>query len=564
MATDFQKTYSAKVALTSSMSLSQSQSRLFGDVPTRSGSSLQKNNSVSFMASGSRALSGKEFRTEVEEEAALDPPMPQMPRQVGRLRRTDPKDGVMAMAEQQAVAGPLAWVDSDGFQGISALVIFGNAILIGLETDIKDEKAFFWSEQALLIFFVFELTVRLCRHGCMFFKHEDDFVWNFLDFGIVASGVSDQWIMPLVEWIKAEEGGGNKHAGTVFTLMRMLRLLRIVRLFRLVKIVRPLYQLAQGVLEALQGMFWVLIFMIMTLYAFAILCTRFIGHGVALPKDAADEEALKPIREMFKTVPDSMFALFGTMTSWSLLNFVPLLNVFPFLRPLFVLFYIYSAWALLAVMTGVVSENLIAIREQMVKEDELKEQKRKQNITNTLFALFAKADCDGSGSVSRNEFNAMLRDPSLMKILIKNSNLRVQDLHDLFDWLDHDGGGTITIDEFMVGFKWVNDPLSAKSIVKLQERLISDMLFLKHDTLDLIDQGSQEVMELITHPIRKVHAIADQMDTLDDLCTKLKTGLREDRANVPTNAEMSTTELNIHSKLDRAFDYINRMHKAVK
>ena len=63
---------------------------------------------------------------------------------------------------------------------------------------------------------------------------------------------------------------------------------------------------------------------------------------------------------------------------------------------------------------------------------------------------------------------------------------------DLFDWIDHDKGGqtshrrdfvillignltrgklggTITIDEFMTGFKWINEPLRAKSLVKLQD-----------------------------------------------------------------------------------------------
>merc|ERR1719324_1668909 len=94
----------------------------------------------------------------------------------------------------------------------------------------------------------------------------------------------------------------------------------------------------------------------------------------------ADETELQEIKEMFSTVSNSMFTLFGTVSSWSLLKFVPLFDEMPYLRPLFVLFYVYSAWALLAVMTGVVSENLIAIREQMVKEDELKEEKRKQNI----------------------------------------------------------------------------------------------------------------------------------------------------------------------------------------
>merc|ERR1719287_17002 len=102
----------------------------------------------------------------------------------------------------------------------------------------------------------------------------------------------------------------------------------------------------------------------MTLYATAILCTRFIGHGAALSEEMREDAELAPIRDMFATVPQSMFSLFGTMTSWSLLKFVPLFEPYPVLQPLFVLFYIYSAWALLAVMTGVVSENLIAIRDQ--------------------------------------------------------------------------------------------------------------------------------------------------------------------------------------------------------
>merc|ERR1719401_1475064 len=126
----------------------------------------------------------------------------------------------------------------------------------------------------------------------------------------------------------------------------------------------------------------------MTLYSVAILCTRLIGHGDILPEALEDNEALQDIVVMFATVQDSMFTLFGTMSSWSLLKFVPLFDKMPVLKPMFVVFYVYSAWALLAVMTGVVSENMIAIREQMVKEDEAREEMRKTVITKTLFELF--------------------------------------------------------------------------------------------------------------------------------------------------------------------------------
>ena len=155
-----------------------------------------------------------------------------------------------------------------------------------------------------------------------------------------------------------------------------------------------------------------LVFMIMTLYSVAILCTRLIGHGNIIGDDA--DEDLQEIKdrvdhtsctqvtcierppaihqlifhkgscaqEMFSSVSTSMFTLFGTVSSWSLTKFVPLfeelleaMGLFcsrvvcwksdwqpmlrckvvlrmPMLRPLFVVFYIYSAWALLAVMTG--------------------------------------------------------------------------------------------------------------------------------------------------------------------------------------------------------------------
>merc|ERR1719276_53606 len=128
-----------------------------------------------------------------------------------------------------------------------------------------------------------------------------------------------------------------------------------------------------------------------------------------------------------------MFTLFGTVSSWSLFKFVPLFVDLPALRPFFVLFYVYSAWALLAVMTGVVSENMIAIREQMRREDKQREARRKAMITNTLMELFKAADTDQSGTVSREEFEAMLRDLTMMKRLFKNTNIQIRELENLFD-----------------------------------------------------------------------------------------------------------------------------------
>jgi len=332
-------------------------------------------------------------------------------------------------------------------------------------------------------------------------------------------------------------------------LMRMLRLLRIVRLFRLVRIVRPLYELAQGVLEALQGMFWVLVFLLMTLYATAILCSRLIGNSGFVSEDVEDPTLLHVIITMFTTVEDSMFALFGTMSSWSLLKFAPMFPDMPWLKPTFVVFYVYSAWALLAVMTGVVSENMIAIREQMVKEDEAREEMRRSMITTTLLELFQETDSDHSGTMSRQEFETMLASAELMRKIERNTRLKKQDLQDLFDWIDHDRSGTITIDEFMKGFTWVNEPLRAKLLVKLQERVTLLLGNLQRVVTECVEHRIAEAQRLIAAPLQKVHAITEQMQTLDVHFSGLRQGLREYPPLMPTIQEMREVENRLSEKL---------------
>merc|ERR1719183_1482233 len=94
-------------------------------------------------------------------------------------------------------------------------------------------------------------------------------------------------------------------------LMRMLRLLRILRLAKLVKSVRPLYVLVTSVVSAFQGVVWVLILTVVTLYAMGILTTSLIGHGMMFPPGTdISPELVDP----WRTAPESMFTLFGVMS----------------------------------------------------------------------------------------------------------------------------------------------------------------------------------------------------------------------------------------------------------
>jgi len=510
------------------------------------------------------------IRSDIDDEAIAQRERPDMPRpELGMRQRSRQFCGTLLQGEQPGdrSEGMLAWVDSDRFQGLSGFVIFINAILIGMETDIHS-WLWFYFEQMLLSFFTFELVVRIARHGSQFFKNEEDRVWNVFDFSIVTSGVVDQWLVPLGYKIAAVASGHpSTHKGKMsvaFLLMRMLRLLRVVRLFRLVRIVRPLYELAQGVLEALHGMFWVLVFLVMTLYVVAILCTRLIGNGYMLSEDVHQDQDLKEIISMFTSVEDSMFTLFGALTSWNLLKFVPLFGSMPVLKPMFVIFYVYSAWALLAVMTGVVSENMIAIREQMVKEDEAREELRRTMIAKTLNELFLAVDEDKSGTISRQEFEHLINSPVLVRKIERNSHLKMQDLQDLFEWLDRDCSGNISHEEFMKGFTRINEPLRAKTLMNVQERLNQDIRRMANRISQTLENRVAEVESLVTAPLRKVHAITEQMQTLDVHFTGMRGSTIHDDVGMPTREEIREVEIRLSEKLSRLLTRLGEVERAAE
>lgn len=200
------------------------------------------------------------------------------------------------------------WAESGWFQTLGAVVITFNAVLLGLETDIES-PLWWYLEQLLLLFFVFELLVRMRLIGLSFLSCSNpDIAWNMLDFVIVLSAVLDQWIRPLL----LTEEKGKSNFGQAMMLMRMLRLMRILRLLRLVKAVRPLYKLAIGIVAAMQSMVWVLVLTFLGIYAFSIFTTRLIGHS-QIVDDPEDLDVKTHIQ--FATIPQSMFTLFEIMTS---------------------------------------------------------------------------------------------------------------------------------------------------------------------------------------------------------------------------------------------------------
>jgi len=209
------------------------------------------------------------------------------------------------------------------------------------------------------------------------------------------------------------------------------------------------------------------------------------------------------------------------MSSWSLMPLIPLFEALPGTRIFFALFYVYAGWTLLAVMTGTVSFTMIAIKAQIVSEDEGRVAERKAGVQTVLRDIFEKLDEDGSGALDYDEFQAIVTSSEVLWLLSNSTDVKVQDLQDIWTWLDDDGSGEVSVEEFLQMFQWLNEPFKPKTLMRLQERLARDVRNLKKKLEDLVLERFEAIMSQVQAPISKIHAVTEQVQVLTASLTRV-------------------------------------------
>jgi voltage-gated sodium channel len=389
----------------------------------------------------------------------------------------------------------LSWTERPAFQSFIGGVIAFNALLMGFETDIK-WKGWFYIEQVLLLVYVFELSVRLKRDGMFFLScHNNDIIWNSLDFTIVVSSVVDSWLVPLVGILSRvfvsnkSNAAGSKPKGMsmsqVMMLMRMMRLMRILRLVKLVKSVRPLYILVTGVVAAFQGVLWVLVLTIVVLYAAGILATRLLGHGLIFPPGTQVPEGVW----VFKTVPDSMFTLFrvmsGSQSDEEASAIEELMITLPIVKFGFIFFMVTSSWTLLSILTAVVSENMITTTGQQEEELQMaSDEEDRQALTQRLRDLFGSIDKTQDGTIALQDIEEFLSDKGNALKTAKVCCVATRNVVDVLRTLGAEGE-PVQMETFVNVMVDVGNPVTEQSMRKLES--------LFKESRRLFDDGANSV-----------------------------------------------------------------------
>mmetsp|Transcript_41948 Transcript_41948/g.78026 ORF Transcript_41948/g.78026 Transcript_41948/m.78026 type:complete len:691 (+) Transcript_41948:61-2133(+) len=340
----------------------------------------------------------------------------------------------------------LSWIEGPKFESFIGFVIGVNALVMWLELDYRWD-GWKWLEHAFLVIYTFEVAVKAKVSGSGFFvsevnrqgtggfapqKEQTVNLWNIMDLLIVVSGIMDLWMIPLYGlFFLLLTGEPFQHeSGGAIVIFRMLRLVRIFRLVRLIRNIKPLYNLLVGVTESMAAMFWVFVLALVVLYALAIVFTSFVGKGFLWPGGEGPDEAMAA----FGSVPQSMYMLFKLMNDDQ--STVESIVTTAGGRGLFVLAMVVSNWALLAILTSVMSDNMIGVSTRTQAEDE-KELTRQleEKSTKQLMFLFEEIDTDQSGLINEKEWRAMMRNPDRSGEIASAAGVTVEELESFFSCL---------------------------------------------------------------------------------------------------------------------------------
>lgn len=344
-------------------------------------------------------------------------------------------------------------LESTCVQSIMGLIIIGNALVIGGETDLPHLLIWSYLEKVFLVIFIGELVLKIFAKGLsrFFCEWDQDIIWNLFDFAIVLLGVVD-FISELVL------RGSDQGFATIFRLVRLLRILRVFRIFRMLK---QLYLLAAGFAEAAQAVVWVTVLMAFVLYTCSIILVRCLGHGTEDDSFWADK---------YGDIPTAMLTLFKLMSQPDLEPYHSRLAHHPALTMFLIIFIIFGSFGMIALLTGVISESMFDKNQTRMEEERIEREGKRELLALEVEKLYGQyagiQNSDRSAEIEVHNLEDLLAD---VTHLFQSAGVPYtsHDLKDLMAMLDMDGSGAVSKWEFSHAILSISEGIRPLCFVEL-------------------------------------------------------------------------------------------------
>ncbi|CAE6965058.1 unnamed protein product [Symbiodinium sp. CCMP2456] len=379
---------------------------------------------------------------------------------------------------------------------VPAIVIVANALVIGISLDLyRGHLGWQVLEYVFVAFYTFEFLAKVWMYGWSWYWCGPERAWNLFDIACLLVMYVDVAVATMLLLQGRDSSDGE--AISSLNLMKIFRLARLARLIRALRfqVFHELKLIVLGVFSGLRVICWAIVLLVVLVYSIGVGMRNFVGEG---PQESGVEF------EEFETVAAAMFTCFRCFTDGcSAYDGTPLSER---LREAyggpFIVGYIFVTMLVTVgvfnLIMAVFIENVMSsqfARKQteiadtaLGTETKIKDRIiRKLGLKRSSFRLSPDLKTRSEGldevlqvggrNISRDEFDMWLRDPDFVRVL-DEASIDVSAQVGLFDVLDADAGGELSVHELVTGLMSLRGPVTKGDVIgmSLKIRYLVSML----------------------------------------------------------------------------------------
>jgi len=413
-----------------------------------------------------------------------------------------------ALEEPERTGALHSVVKSNNFEKLAAAAIILNTMFVAVTSNWEMEnlgarqpRELFYIECAFVLWYSFEIGLRLINHGGWFFVNSD-MRWNIADFGLVGMSWYDMYMVVVVL-----PGSSSRNVAT----MRMIRLLKLAKIGRTLRVMRVFKDLALifgSFMQSIVPLFWCFVMLTMVIYVFALVFVQGLSGYLAnelTEMNSAETgqmpENMEEIKECFGSVQQAMLTLYMAVTGgddWSNYYNILIHAGLPY-GIAFIFFTFFFIFSLFNILTSVFVEKVVIAgepdRQAIILEQRRKRMKEAEEMKNLCYMM----DADGTGTITKKEFMNNMKNELMVNWMSANG-LEVHDVTLFFDIVSASSGQ----DEVPIG-KFADGCLSMKgqaSSVDMQKAIFLQQA--NEDKLRMIDKDMKERMRHLAHMVARL------------------------------------------------------------
>jgi len=393
-----------------------------------------------------------------------------------------------------------------------------NVVQIGVSADLaRDWGGWLVLDGIFCLGFTIEFLLKLLIHGPHNHFLGQHWKWSLFDAIVVLVAIVE---LVLTLSLGQEEDPGV--LGTLFHVVRLLRLTRIVKVLRF-PFFKDLMMMLNGLIDGARTLFWSIVLLLMPIYVSAIILRETVGEN----KQHSD------LREPFNSLWWSFFTCFRCIMgdcSADTGQPLPVLLTQKFgavFGIVYVAVIVVTAFGLFNVIIAIYVENIVAAaskNDAIQRHRQLGDEQRLTMLMAQLVHTFVKVAKGEENAphfqgvnaakaalidVTKSMFAQVTETPEVHSLLDK-LDIAHEDRLDLFDVLDADGSGTLTLGEITRGLRRLrgqprrSDVVSNGLLMRSMQKSSTKELLKLSARIEQLESEMRQLQDVVIDEIRSI------------------------------------------------------------